>query len=171
MAMLGAIVAIERETKAAPQDMRRLATLLAELTGRALVVGAMQCERAKADMDVVPADSELEAVAAAMRLAGDDHALVAAADLAHPSQELMRYLLHIRAGHEAVVPLRADGSRQPLCALYHGSCAPRAQSLIAAGERCAEALLAEVEVREVTLAEVAKFGDPGGLLARRGSEG
>ena len=89
-----------------------------------------------------------------------------AADLAHPSAELVRYLVHIRGGHEAVVPVRRDGLPQPLCALYHGRCAGRAQGLVASGERNAEALLAEVEVREVTVEEVAKFGEPQELLAR-----
>jgi molybdopterin-guanine dinucleotide biosynthesis protein A len=174
MPMVGAIVAIERETGASAQDVvglearptriERLVALLSELTDRIAVIGDAEARATQAEF--VHAESELDAIRAAARLALDDHAVVMAADLAHPSAELVRYLVHIRGGHEAVVPVRRDGLPQPLCALYHGRCAGRAQGLVAAGERNAEALLGEIEVREVTVEEVAKFGEPEELLAR-----
>ena len=164
MPLVGAIVAVERETGASAQDIERLVALLSELTDRVVVIGDAEARATQAEF--IHAESELDAIRAAARLALDDHAVVMAADLAHPSAELVRYLVHIRGGHEAVVPVRRDGSPQPLCALYHGRCAGRAQGLVAAGERNAEALLAEVEVREVTVEEVAKFGEPEELLAR-----
>lgn len=162
--MLGAIVATEGKRGAPKADIERLAGLLDEVAERMLVIGHAQPSEPAGEF--VRAGSELEAIRIAAGLAGEDHALVLAADLAHPSAELIRYLLHIRAGHEAVVPLRRDGSPQPLCALYHGRCAARVAGLVATGERRAEALLDEVEVRWVTVEEVAKFGEPEELLAR-----
>jgi len=172
--MVGAIVAVEREADASAQDIERLVALLSELTDRIVLIGLPPEASAKGgdaearapQAEFIHAESELDAIRAAARLALDDHAVVMAADLAHPSAELVRYLVHIRGGHEAVVPVRRDGLPQPLCALYHGRCAGRAQGLVASGERNAEALLAEVEVREVTVEEVAKFGEPQELLAR-----
>jgi len=167
MAMLGAIVALERGMTAGPTDLRALADLLGEFTDRIVAFGDAEGACAQARVALVPASGELGAIAAAVRRAGDGHAIVLSADLAHPSAELLRYLVHIRAGHEAVVPVGQDGSWQPLLALYHGRCAGRAEGLAASGERAAQALLAEVEVRPVTTEEVAKFGDPAELLARR----
>ncbi len=110
----------------------------------------------------------LAAIADALGLAGDEHALILAADLRNPSSELIRYLIHVRGSHEAIVPIAPDGRPQPLLALYHGRCARRAAGLVAAGERRPEALLELLSVRSVTSEEVAKFGDPGRLLARTG---
>jgi len=185
--MLGAIVVLERERAARPEDIEQLAELLGEFADPVLAFGDAQGACAQAGVSLLDAPSELAAVAAALRRArvgglvprslgeggslgqggGDDHAIVLSADLTHPSAELVRYLVHIRAGHEAVVPVRRDGSWQALCALYHSRCAGRAEGLVAAGAREAEALLAEVEVRTVTVEEVAKFGDPERLLAVR----
>lgn len=181
MVMLGAIIALKRETAARAQEVRRLAELLGEFADPVLAFGDAADACVQAGVHLLEAPSELAAVGAAVRRAlvarlvprspgeggGDDHAIVLSADLAHPSAELVRYLVHIRAGHEAIVPVRPDGSPQPLCALYHARCAGRAEGLVAAGEREAEALLAEVEVRTVTVEEVEKFGDPERLLARR----
>ncbi len=168
MVMLGAIIALEPETAARAEDVERLAQLLSEFADPVLAFGDAEGACAQAGVDLLETSSELAAIAAAVRRTGDDHAIVLSTDLVHPSSELVRYLVHIRAGHEAVVPVRGDGSPQPLCALYHGRCAGRAESLVAAGERKAEALLAEVEVRMVTVEEVAKFGEPEELLVRRG---
>jgi molybdopterin-guanine dinucleotide biosynthesis protein A len=161
---LGVIVATEGERATAAADIERLAGLLDEVAERVLIIGDTQ--PGAAAVEFVKAGGELEAISIAAALAGEDHALVLAADLAHPSAELIRYLVHVRAGHEAVVPLRRDGSPQPLCALYHGRCARRAEGLAATGERQAEALLDQVGVRWVTAEEVAKFGEPEELLAR-----
>ncbi|MGC9316482.1 MAG: molybdenum cofactor guanylyltransferase [Armatimonadota bacterium] len=114
----------------------------------------------------LPQGGLLGAVAAVLADAAEDHAIVLAADLMHPSAELLRYMIQVRGGHEAIVPERRDGRLQPLLALYHARCSRRAEGLVAAGQQALDALLEIVDVRRVTADEVAKFGDPGSLLAR-----
>ncbi|MEA3402033.1 MAG: NTP transferase domain-containing protein [Armatimonadota bacterium] len=114
----------------------------------------------------LPSGGVLAALAATFQDAGDDHVVLVAADIMHPSAELLRYMIQVRGSHEAVVPERRDGRLQPLLALYHPRCARRAEGLIAAGQHRLDALLEVIRVRRVTADEVAKFGDPDSLLAR-----
>lgn len=163
--MLGAIVAIAETCPVRTEGMEHLRLALADHADRVLVFGGAGeggSERVPLPMGISP----LGALAVILRHAGDDHAIVVAADLRHPSAELLRYMVQVRGSFDAVAPERADGSLQPLLALYHPRCARRAAGLVAGGERELALLLAGAHLRRITVDEVAKFGHPTDLLAR-----
>jgi molybdopterin-guanine dinucleotide biosynthesis protein A len=82
-------------------------------------------------------------------------AAIVACDLPFVSGELFVRLASLRQDHDAVVPLQADGRRQPLCALYRAaSCRELAAELIACGERRPRALLDRIRTRFVAPSEL-----------------
>lgn len=162
--MLGAVVCLG-DIRARPDRIHEVAITLQEHCSRVLFAGA----EADADLDQISipvAATELGALTAVLRLAEDDHAVIAAGDLRRPSSALLRYMIQIRGSFEIVAPQRSDGTVQPLLALYHAKLRRRAEGLAAAGEREICPLLDLASVRLVTPEEVAKFGDPDGLVAR-----
>jgi molybdopterin-guanine dinucleotide biosynthesis protein A len=83
-------------------------------------------------------------------------AAIVACDLPFVNGELFVRLASLRQDYDAVVPLQADGRRQPLCALYRvASCTETAQQMIAGGERRPRALLSQVRTRLVAPEELA----------------
>ena len=163
--MVGAVLIVQGARAIEPKGIERTLAALESVCERVVVLGG--AERHGPDGSAVPSDTdELTAVVAALREAGGGHCAVLAGDLPHPSSELLRYMEHVRASFEVVVPERRDGSPQPLCALYHGNLLRRGEGLLAAGERSLAPLLDLATVRRVSVEEVAKFGDPQDLLER-----
>ena len=161
--MLGAILVPPTAEAIDSEGIRAASVALEAVCDRVLVFGS----GSKAVTHPLPADaSDLAAVTAALRQAGEDHVAVLAADLLHPSGELLRYMERVRGSFEAVVPERRNGGLQPLAAIYHGALLRRAEGLIAAGERDLAALLELASVRRISIEETAKFGDPERLLQR-----
>ncbi len=163
--MLGAIVAVEGTASVSAGHIELLTKMLATLTDEVLLLGGTEVGSEHQPVAVPRRIGELGAVAAALSHAGADHLLVIAADIRHPSLDLLRYLSMVRAGHEAVVPEGPDGV-QPLLAVYHARLAGRAQALASTGAREMQALLEDARVRRVGVDEVAKFGSPRTLLER-----
>lgn len=162
--MLGAVLILRQTSAIEPASIELATTALESVCDRVLVFGA---GAASDDTRPLPADTgELAAVMAALREAGGDHVAVLAADLRHPSSELLRYMAQVRGSFEAVVPEQRDGSLQPMAALYHASVLRRAEGLLAAGEREIAKLLSLCTIRRITVEEVAKFGEPERLLER-----
>jgi molybdopterin-guanine dinucleotide biosynthesis protein A len=82
-------------------------------------------------------------------------AAVVACDLPFVTGELLVRLASLRENFDAIVPVQADGRRQPLCALYRANdCFERATKLIEAGERRPRALLELVRTRLVAFDEL-----------------
>lgn len=163
--MLGAILAIEETIPVRIEGVQHLRLALADHADRVLVFGGAG-EGGRERVPLPLGISPLGALAVILRHAGEEHAIVAAADLRHPSTELLRYMVQVRGSFDAVAPERADGTLQPLLALYHPRCARRAAGLVAAGERELTLLLAGAHLRRVSHDEVAKFGQPSDLLDR-----
>lgn len=165
--MLGAIVFVQGAKATEAASVQRASAALKQVCSRVVVLGG--AELPDADHRPLPRDvSELAAVAAALREAGEGHVAVFAADLRHPSSELLRYMAHVRGSFEVIAPQRRDGSLQPLAALYRTSLLRRAEGLLAAGERELSELLKLATLRPVSVEEVAKFGEPEDLLERSG---
>jgi len=105
--------------------------------------------------DVHPRWGALGGLHTALAAAKSSWVAVVACDLPFVTADLFRRLAMLREGFDAVVPVQADGRPQPLCALYHTeSCLPEATKLIATGERRPRALLAAVNTRWVSPAEL-----------------
>lgn len=164
--MLGAIVAVEGMSSVTANHIGHLTHVLSTIADEVVLVGGAETGGRHRLIQAPRGMGELGAVAQVLSHAGADHALVVAADLRWPSAELLRYLVMVRAGHEAIVPEGPDGQLQPMLAVYHGKVAGRARGLVGSGERDLQALLDGVLVRRVSVDEVSKFGDPRRLLQR-----
>lgn len=114
---------------------------------------------------VLRAAQPLEALREALLWARDD-VLFIPGTLTAPSDELFAYLLHVRAGHEAVIPEIAEGETCPDCAIYSQGCLRRVVAVLGEGRFTLEALVPHLQAHIVTAPEVAKFGDPRYLLSR-----
>lgn len=171
--MLGSVIVVRGAETAGPDGIERAVRALLPECSRVLVLGG--AERAAraigAEHMPLPRDAgELLALTAALREAGGAHVAVLAADLVHPSSELVRYMQQICGSVEVVLPEHRDGHPQPCAALYHPALLRRAEGLLAAGERELLPLLELASVRRVTPDEVAKFGEPEELLARESAQ-
>lgn len=71
---------------------------------------------------------------------------------------LLRRLLELAEGHDAVVPVSRHGP-EPLCAVYRPTCLEPIRRRIASGALKMTAFWPEVRVREVSEDELAGFGD------------
>jgi molybdopterin-guanine dinucleotide biosynthesis protein A len=89
--------------------------------------------------------------------------LFLAVDLPLVTVELLRRLLDLAPGWDAVVPVASAGP-EPLCAVYARACLDPVRRRIQAGELKMTAFWADVRVREVTAAELAPFGEPDRLF-------
>jgi molybdopterin-guanine dinucleotide biosynthesis protein A len=166
--MLGAVVIVQSAGQVRPNSVHRATTALDSVCDSVLIFGPGEGQ----DDDHRPLPrtaGDLMAVTSALREATDDHVAILAADLTHPSSELLRYMIHVRGSFDVVAPEQRDGSLQPLLALYHTSMRRRAEGLLAAGERDLKPLLEAATIRRITVEEVAKFGDPDSLLERTGA--
>jgi molybdopterin-guanine dinucleotide biosynthesis protein A len=93
---------------------------------------------------------------AALAAARAPWAAIVACDLPFVTGELFVRLASLRENFDAVVPVQPCGRPQPLCALYRReTCRPRAEELIAAGERRPRRLLTAVDTRRVMPDELA----------------
>jgi molybdopterin-guanine dinucleotide biosynthesis protein A len=141
------------------QFVARIALALGSITGHVSVVGD---RRLKTDVgwprvpDVHPNWGALGGLHAALSAARAAWAAIVACDLPFVKGELFVRLASLRQDYDAVVPVQADGRRQPLCALYRvAPCADLAQQMIASGERRPRALLSKVRTRLVAPDELA----------------
>ena len=84
--------------------------------------------------------------------------LFLAVDLPHASVPLLRHLLALADGWDAVVPVSAGGP-EPLCAVYAGSCLAAVRAAVARGDLKMTGFWNEVRVRQPGAAELRDFGD------------
>ncbi len=100
---------------------------------------------------------------AALASPGVAAGLFLAVDVPFVPVELLRELVGLVEGVDAVVPVAAGGA-QPLCAVYRGSCLPPIRACLEAGDFRMTAFWPRVQVRELTEAEIARFGDPAAIF-------
>jgi molybdopterin-guanine dinucleotide biosynthesis protein A len=121
--------------------------------------------------DLVAGGGPLAGLAAGLVVAEAPWALVLACDMPLVRPPLLARLLSLRAGYDAVVPLRhdhADGggprntrAAEPLLALYARGCLPVVQGCLDRGERRMVAPLDRLRVRYVE-PDAWRADDPGG---------
>jgi len=112
-------------------------------------------------VDDVPSQGPVAGIVYGIRAAETDVLFVCGCD--HPFLEpaLVTLLVRRAEGVDGAVPI-VGGVRQPLTAAYHRRIGAIAQTLLAAGERRASALLDRARLSEVTGTELAA-ADPSGL--------
>lgn len=93
--------------------------------------------------------------------AGYQGALIAACDMPLLSGEFLSELVR-NAGDDEVVAPQSESRRglEPLCAWYGTGCRPAIEAALDRGDRHVISFFADVTVRTLPLAEVARFGDP-----------
>lgn len=110
--------------------------------------------------DIVPDCGPLGGILTAVTHARFPHTLVVACDMPWLNPNLLRYLIGLRETADVVVPRWGDYP-EPLHALYGKACLPAIRARLQASERKATSFFADVAVRTVARAELARF-DPQG---------
>lgn len=141
--------------------VRRLRAVLPEV----IVVGPPE----RADLvpatrivpDAWPSRGPLGGIATALQAIATPYAFVSACDMPFLEPALIRYLLTLAHGYDAVVP-RANRGTEQLHAVYARTCLPAATTLLAAGDLAVAGLYAAIRVRLVPADEWSPY-DPAGL--------
>ncbi len=81
-----------------------------------------------------------------------------ACDMPFLKEKLIKYLVSLKNGYDAVVPMGPDGLH-PLCAVYSKSCLTPIEKSIAEGNRRISSFFKEIKLRFVEVGEVRIF-DP-----------
>ena len=112
----------------------------------------------KVEPDAVPEGGALVGLLAGLRRLDAAFGLFLAVDLPLVPVSLLRRLLLLAEGFDAVVPLSPAG-REPLCAVYGPGCLAAVEQRVAAADFKMTSFWPEVRVREVQPAELADLGD------------
>lgn len=108
--------------------------------------------------DVIPGKGPLGGIYTALTHAAGDYVLVVAVDMPFLNRDLLRYMIGLAAGHDAVVP-RMGGLPEGLHAVYGKACLEPIRARLAAGRLSVKGFFADVRVRYVEAAEIDRF-DP-----------
>jgi molybdopterin-guanine dinucleotide biosynthesis protein A len=108
--------------------------------------------------DERPGEGSLMGIYSGLKLARCRHALAVACDMPFLNLGLLRYMLSLAPGHDAVVP-RVGRFLEPLHAIYSRACLPHIARLLGQGQHQIIAFFRDVLVRYVEKDELDGF-DP-----------
>ena len=108
--------------------------------------------------DEQPGVGALMGLYSGLKAARHAWALVVACDMPFLNPSLLRYMIALSPGYEAIVP-RIDDLYEPIHAIYARTCLPVMEDLIATGRRRIFDLFSRVRVRYVDRNEIEQF-DP-----------
>jgi len=111
------------------------------------------------DTDVVPGAGPLGGLLTGLQRLGEEPGLFLAVDVPYVPAALLRRLIHLSAGHDAVVPV-TDAGPEPLCAVYRASCLEPVRRCLGAGRLKMTSFWPDVRVREVRESELSAYADP-----------
>ena len=114
--------------------------------------------------DPEPHAGVLPALAAGLAAASGELCLAVACDMPFVTVPLLRYLLSLAPGVDAVVP-RTKRGYHPLCAVYTAACQTPVTRRLASGQLTMIGLLDDLQVRAVAPDEFERFGGSERLLA------
>lgn len=109
--------------------------------------------------DVIPGMGGLSGIHAALRHAGTDHVFVVGCDMPSVSGDLVRCMVAMRGGHDAVVP-ESGGGLEPLCAVYGKGALPAIEEALRSGCGKIVSVLSKIRVKTLSRDEVSEV-DPG----------
>lgn len=146
---------------------RQMASL-SQVADEVMLVVGEQMPAPRADVrivrDRVSASGPLGGLDAALAAARHDTLVLLACDMPFVTERLLRHLLALTPGADAVVP-RTERGYHPLCAAYTRACQPAIAAHLARGQLRMVEFLADVRVRVVGGDELAALGDHHRLLA------
>lgn len=108
--------------------------------------------------DILPAEGPLIGIHAGLVASRSEWIVVVGCDMPLLQTGLLRYLIGLRWGWDAVVPRRSAGF-EPLHALYSRSCRRPIEKIVAGGQRRVSAFFDAVRVRSVATTELRRH-DP-----------
>jgi molybdopterin-guanine dinucleotide biosynthesis protein A len=111
------------------------------------------------DVDVMPDAGPLGAIYTGLLHLGRGPGLFLAVDLPFVPVALLRRLLELAEGHDAVVPL-SPGGPEPLCAVYGAACLEPIRRRLEAGDLKATSFWAEADVLQADGGLLADVGRP-----------
>ena len=109
------------------------------------------------ETDAVPDAGPLGGIHAGLGGRREAAGLFLGVDLPFVTVDLLRRLLELSAGHDAVVPLSSRGP-EPLCAVYRSTCLDPIRRRLAAGERKATSFWPDVDVLQAGAEHLAGLG-------------
>ena len=109
------------------------------------------------ETDAVPDAGPLGGIYTGLVAMGQGTGLFLGVDLPFVSVELLRRLLDLSSGHDAVVPLSARGP-EPLCAVYGAACLEPIRRRLGAGELKATSFWPDVDVLQAGADQLAGLG-------------
>lgn len=137
--------------------LERTVSVLASVTDELFVVGRKSLSPPAPAATAIPDDTSsagpLGGLVTGLRQSHHTYAVVVACDLPFLDAELLRHLLHLAPGYDAVVP-RIDGRAQVLHAVYARRVERAAREQIAAGQLKVERVLERLRVRWIEAAEI-----------------
>jgi molybdenum cofactor guanylyltransferase len=135
----------------------RVAGVVREAAGRCAIVapaGRYEGLGVPVLIDVWPGEGPLGGILTALREEAAERNLIVAVDMPRLSREWLWRLLDVAAAcEETVVPVRADGELEPLCAVYRAAARPALEAFFAAGGRRVKDALRSIPVRTVPAEE------------------
>ncbi len=111
------------------------------------------------ELDVVPEAGALGGVLSGLARLTTGPGLFLAVDLPFVPESLLRELLRLSDGFDAVVPI-SSGGPEPLCAVYGPACLEPVRRCVDSRAFKMTSFWPEVRLREVGVSELAAFGDP-----------
>lgn len=108
--------------------------------------------------DAEPYTGVMAAIAAGLAAARYDWSLVVACDMPFVSPYLVRHMMSLRRGYDAIVP-RLEVGLEPLHALYHQRCLPALLSALARGEHRVVSFYGSLKIRFIAPSEIRPY-DP-----------
>jgi len=113
--------------------------------------------------DRIPGLGPLAGLEAGLRASRYEHAFFCAVDMPFVSEALVRFMVESAPGYDIVVPA-PGGEFEPMHAVYGRGCVPSIARNLEERRLRLISIFPDVRVREVTDAELARFGDPGRLF-------
>lgn len=111
---------------------------------------------AQTAVDIYADSGSLGGIFTGLTAASNDWGLVVACDMPFLNAGLMRHMLDLRPGYDAVVPV-SDGYPEPTHALYSKACLPYIERRLKAGQLKIAGFFDDVRVRYVGADEIDRF--------------
>jgi molybdenum cofactor guanylyltransferase len=112
-------------------------------------------------LDIIPGKAAMGGVYTGLISSNSFYSIVVACDMPLLSPELLKYMISVAPGNDAVVP-RIGEYIEPLHAVYSKDCIPHIKDLLDGDELSFHTLMATINTRYVSVDEIEKY-DPGHL--------
>lgn len=104
--------------------------------------------------DANPGIGPIEAIRAALASSRAPYIVLMGCDLPFVSADLLSFLINLREGYQAVVPVGRDLELEPLCAVYSTDALAAVDEMIERGDRKVRLLFERVRTRFVQFEEI-----------------